>query len=63
MYTVVLREDLITRTILFLLVGWVEILLHFSDNGIFSYVFQKENNKDSAAETEEEMAPHYNESA
>ena len=63
MYRFVLREDLITRTILFLLVGWVEILLHFSDNGIFSSVFQKEYNKDSAAETEEEMAPHYNESA
>ena len=63
MYRFVLREDLITKTILFLLVGRVKIKLHFSDNGIFLYVFQKENNKDSAAETEEEMAPHYNESA
>ena len=60
MYKVMLREDLISRTILFLLVWRVDIFVHCSQKGIFSYVFQKENNNDSEAESEEEMAPHYN---
>ena len=60
MYTFVIREDLITKIILFLLVWRVDIFFHFSQKGIFSYVFQKENNNDSEAESEEEMAPHYN---
>ena len=60
MYTFVIREDLITKIILFLLVWRVDIFVHFSQKGIFSYVFQKENNNDSEAESEEEMAHHYN---
>ena len=38
MYRFVLREDLITKTILFLLVGWGKISVHFSDNGNSSYM-------------------------